>query len=328
MKKTLLKRTKPPESSGESHHSTDLKGAKIPEAYLRHSGVRTTAFNPPPAQALRLFFAGVPGEGKTTFACSVPNAVICDFEDKATGILRTAPGTIIVGGREGKKPPWALEQFDEFFTLLISEGLAGRRHFDMVVIDTLGGLCRSVTQFFSASYQDKIRPGMDFGSYGKDGAGYGAMNNWIVTRLCQLQNAGYGWLVLAHKEIKVVEEANATYRIVKLVGNPGVVQHLHTAAEYQGTIARRSEVEQIEVPRTIRGKTVTRKETEVRYVHVLDIETQPAQPPRNPRAPQRQHVPMGDDSILELPEGYGWDAFLEAYNSAVARRRAEVQGAS
>lgn len=327
-------RRRPKKSKSTDSHETQTvtthTGQRIPTAYQNMRGVRTQAFNPPEAGRLRMLIAGPVGIGKTSLICSVPNCAVLDIERKTSGVMRTAPGTMIFGNVENGEPPWGLKEFSQLIEQLIQDAKDGNMYFQTVAIDTVGGLCELVKTEFTAQWNKapksddpNWKPWEDFASFGADGAGYGKMNSWITSRLERLVQCGYGIIYSTHKELKYTSDSDGNdVAHVRLSGNPGVITHIVRTCEYAGEIER--EIRRIKTsgkPRKVRDRLVPGKpefhdeETVVLRLHNLTNSAQSA---------IRQHVPMPPEDIV-LPEGHGWDAFVEAYNEAVESRRSEIE---
>lgn len=297
-------------------------GAPIPSKYTGLRGARTFTFSPPPAASLWLLVTGDVGEGKSTFAASVPRALINDFERKYTGIKTLAPGSQVIGDVGANETPWTLDDYAKVWQMLLDDAKAGRRPFDTVVFDTLGGLCDLVKTDFTDKNGgvSSDKPWKDFAHYGVDGAGYGAMNSWIMSWFTKLRNNGYGGIILAHRESRETAEGVTE---IKTDGNPGVVKGLYRMAEYSGRLMRRRSVARVQTTKIIGGRQVPQKETAVSYDYVLDLDVMPGEV--GARESKRQHVPM-EDPVIPVPEGAGWTAFKAAYEASVEARRAEIVG--
>ena len=305
---------------------TTSKGVVLPSRYEKLRGVRDTAFNPLPLAKLRHLWVGEVGEGKTSGVCSIPKCAVLDFEHKTSGVLRLAPGSLIVGNGDSGEAPWTLKEYWDFITMLIEDGKAGRAPFDTVAFDTLGGLCQLVMQEFTDAnnMRDDEKPWRDFSQYGADGAGYGRMNSWIIAKFVALANAGYGIVVTAHKLVKHIEDSDGNQsQIVKVDGNPGVVAALDRMCEFSGTLSRCRRVRSVKKEITVQGKTKIKTNLEEEWVHILDLNTRP-DPGSGPRATTRQHVPLPDGEIVH-EEGFLWDAMETAYDTACENRRTAIE---
>lgn len=305
---------------------TTGKGKVLPSRYEKLRGVRDTAFDPPPLSRLRHFWVGEVGEGKTTALCSIPRCAVLDFEHKTSGILRLAPGSAIFGNGGKGEAPWGLKEYWDLIEMLVADGKAGNHPFDVVGFDTLGGLCQLVLSEFTAAenMRDDERPWRDFSQYGTDGSGFGKMNSWIISKFVQLANAGYGIAIAAHKILRLKENDDGSIiQSIKIDGNPGVVAALDRMCEFSGTIQRKRQTQTVDKIITVGGKKKVRKATSAEWVHVLDLETRPAEN-SGPRATTRQHVPLPNGEIVH-EEGYLWDALEAAYNEACENRRKAIE---
>lgn len=301
-------------------------GTSLPSKYAQLRGVRDSAFSPPPLHKLRHFWVGEVGEGKTTGVCSIPKCAILDIEHKTSGVLRLAPGSMILGNGGKGEAPWTLKEYWDFLTMMVEDGKAGRAPFDMVAFDTLGGWCQLVLSEFTDAnnMRDDEAPWRDFSQYGSDGAGYGKMNSWINSKFYGLANAGIGFVVTSHKIVKVADDgAGNLTSIVKIDGNPGVVAALDRMCEFAGTISRCRRVAKTKSDIKVNGKVKTRTKLEEQWVHILDLNTRP-DPGAGPRATTRQHVPLPDGEIVH-EEGYLWDALEESYETACENRRKAIE---
>lgn len=302
------------------------KGVALPSRYAQLRGARETAFDPPPLSKLRHLWVGEVGEGKTTGCCSIPKCAILDIEHKTSGILRLAPGSLILGNGGRGESPWTLKEYWDFLTMMAEDGRHGRAPFDVVAFDTLGGLCQLVLQEFTEAnnMRDDDQPWRDFAQYGSDGAGYGRMNSWINSKFYGLSNAGIGLVVTAHKIVKEKEDSNGNVlATVKVDGNPGVVAALDRMCEFSGTISRTRRTRTVKKEIMVAGQKKMKTGIEEQWVHILDLETRPAAD-SGPRATTRQHVPLPEGEIVH-EEGYLWDAMEAAYKTACENRRKEIE---
>lgn len=288
-------------------------GVVVPDRYLKMEGVSVEACFPP-ASRLRLFLQAPVGEGKTTFGCSVPRSILFDFENKATAVLRRAPGSIVVHKPNG-------EGYDRIVDMLVAD--AEHRPFDTVIFDPIKsyvGMQRAtLTREYKAKglITGKVEDIVD--GYKRGGAGWDTINRKICDQLTRLYQAGYGWIVTAHAMQILIGDGKDSQYVWTCKVNEGVREYLHREAEYTGMLNRAAllKTKGKEKPSPAK-QTITLKGIEIapagnsspKTTYGYYLKLFPGQ-----ALETREHVRLPPEPI-EVPEGEGFERFSRVYREA------------
>ncbi len=292
-------------------------GVQLPKRY--HSlATQVPQFEPPAPGKLRLFLQGLVGEGKSTFAASIPRACILDFENKYTAIPRRGEGTHIFYCADG-------DETEAIIDMLMADAEKDDRVFDTVVFDPMNGYIQQVRRLLTDRYLESglLKPGSTITEYGKGGSGWDKVNQYVNAKLFEVYESGYGWVVLSHMIQRWVKssEGSGETRVYDHSVNAGILNYLYQEAEFTGTIEHVLTTKAVPTGKVRvlpSGKTIqdTRKQIDRAYELNLSHD--------DPKLPVRQHVPMPDEPI-EIPEGRGWSRFSRIYHSSVEARLAELR---
>ncbi len=279
---------------------------EIPESF-RKLGV-TEGFDPKSPDRLRLFITGKPGEGKTTFTMSMPDTLVLDFDDGAENVA---------GGHAQRVPIRSFAHWMEMYSLLIESAKSGTLPWQRVVFDSADSwhlmeeiqLCKELS-----SPPNRIVH--HIGDYGTKGAGYGRLYRMCFSRLSELYQAGYSWVVVGHlseKRITVGYGENAKDQVVLRPSMyPGFVKLLAPECDYHMTVYSADVSEQLTKTKMIGGveKEVPAGTQKVAHFYLRLRGT----------SDEKRRLPM--PRKIELPVTDSWALFCTEY--AKAREAAEA----
>lgn len=292
-------------------------GVQLPKRY-HNLATQVPQFQPPDPGKLRLFLQGLVGEGKSTFAASIPRACILDFENKYTAIPRRGEGTHVFYCADG-------DETEAIIDMLMADAEKDDRVFDTVVFDPMNGYIQQVRRLLTDRYVEAglLKAGSTITEYGKGGSGWDKVNQYVNAKLFEVYEAGHGWVVLSHMIQRWVKssEGSGETRVYDHSVNAGILNYLYQEAEFTGTIERVLTTKAVPTGRVLTlpsGKEVPQTRKQIDRSYELNLSHD------DPKLPVRQHVPMPDEPI-EIPEGRGWSRFRFAYHKSVEARMTELR---
>ena len=263
-------------------------------------------YEPRPAKRVRLYLTGPYGSGKTTFISSIPNTLILDFQDGATGV----PGC--------KANRVNLKGYDHYMQvtdyLITHPGL-----YDRIVIDPADEWVDIL--MLQLNKEKDVENITEFGSQGH---GWFLIRSRGWNRLRELENAGYSWICVDHLREKTVNDPSSGKE--RTVLRPAIFQsmayQLIGQAEIYATIYQVTETKQVMTTLTLpSGKTVEtpkKGEVESTTTYYLDCQTTPGKEGKTRGVPHMK-------TKIEIPMVGGWAKFEEEYNKAIQIQIAEIE---
>lgn len=317
---------KPPKTSDDNVQTLEVPGSniEIPSRYA-NSGVHQ-GWDPTPVQRLRLWITGFPGEGKTNFLMSNPEALVFDFEDSARDVVKPKAHVVHIT---------SIDQFLKIHKMLISDGQSDSRVWSHVGFDTIDRLRDMADKWLAVNHPEAIRWNteyekrpleafVDYKEFGRNG--YVRLSDWLLNKLNELYAVGYGCSVSGH--IKTVTPIDAP-SFTRPVLSDSIIGPLYRWAQFEGHCIMDTSEEEVPTGKTkrvvigkgrTREKPITRKVKSTRVylqVNPMGGATPEGQPTRETKARYIEYLP---DEIL-LPLHGGHQAFSDAYYAAIAKAR-------
>lgn len=170
---------------------------------------------------LRNYILAMPGQGKTTFAASIPGAIHIDPEDTRRFVLK---------GRSRPFVPSSGEECADMFESLIADKARTYKH---VVVDTIEKLVQIlipfVTDDYNRTHASKV---LDIREKGTQGSGWGYVNEKVLNYMQRLYDAGYGWTVCGHLRTEMIGQGDDKRIVVSPLVNEGIRGGLFRDAQY------------------------------------------------------------------------------------------------
>jgi len=142
-----------------------------------------------PKKPPRILIYTIPGWGKSTLAASMPKPVFLDIEDGLSGLKNAESFPI----------PKSYDEFEKYLRMLIEED----HEYKTVVIDTLSSLEKLI---FEKVCSNGNKPSIESYGYGKGYVYAMAYWNKTIDGLNRLRQKGIASVLLAHSEIKAVND--------------------------------------------------------------------------------------------------------------------------
>jgi hypothetical protein len=278
-------------------------------------------YNPLPLEDARLYVNGLPGEGKTTFISSIPDAWTLDYEGGADG----------VPGRRGKyfnikaiAKATGKTRYDvhkEIMDNLIADGKANKRPCKRLIIDTQDAWVDLMTRHLLEEKSTTTKLYEDIGEYGQKGHGHSLVQGRCNKFLGDLEDVGYTWAVVGHLKYVTVPDPMDSRKEVTFI-RPIL------SAGYSGPPKRMSEL-QITVQSSTRKERRDREvngrilkgmdEVEVTRYKIFTRVTE-----SRATEGKRRGVP-NLPPVIEVPLVDGWQALKEAYEEAILTSRKQYE---
>jgi len=258
-----------------------------------------TGFNPRTADQLRIFIVGLTGEGKSTFAASVPNSLVLDFE-KGDDLIPSKVNMRI--------PILNMEHYRKIYEQLIQDGEQKKHPVKRIIFDTGD---EWIAHYAAAISREK---GVDaIEEWGQKGAGWALLRRRMTHDLDALSMAGYSWMVIGHLQEKTITSPKTQQETTVLREglSPGMSMAIKRKADYLISILRVPTSVITKETIIVGGKTIVRDVRKTRQIYKmimageLDI-------------PGKGRIQFSSDEY-ELPKKGGWAVFKQAYDEAVAR---------
>jgi hypothetical protein len=297
---------KPPTSGGLNTVTKMATPSAIPADYAA-LGV-TSGYNPLPAEQLRLWLIALPGAGKSTFLSSIPDTLILDFEAGCNAVPGARAHRVYVENKE---------HFDSIITKLIEDGNNNNRRYKRVAFDTMDQYV-SLTAA-PLAIEKKVET---IGEFGSKGAGWFLLSNRCWTAFEQLKSVGYAYAAAGHIKEETITMPGSKNEITRQ--RPCIFKTLAETvtrnSDLFATLTKSTTEKQIMKETTVQGNKINVPTGEVlQEVHhrlniaALDSPTSKA-----------RGVPTMSTRI-DLSMYNGWDSFVEQYDEAVKRQRAELK---
>jgi len=265
-------------------------------------------YNPKAAEALRLFIVGPSGEGKTTFAASIPDNLILDFENRADAIT---------GAKSVRIKIKDYAHADAIVEKLKADAKKGNKRFKRVTIDTVDEFIAMIKHQIEEEKNVE-----DVTDYRSEGYGYNVILQRFWSKMQDLEQAGYSWAVVGH--LKTKRETNpATGKSETKLRDaiyPSISQKVLNLCDFKMTIYCLAQViEKKKAQKLPDGRVVeVPAGTETKQTYYADTLT----------TAQRSNKASGVPTMerkFELPLIGGWDVFKQKYEAAVAVERAKYE---
>ncbi|MCH7945069.1 MAG: AAA family ATPase [Armatimonadetes bacterium] len=276
----------------------------------------TTGFEAIPPERCKMCLSSRPGRGKSTFAMSIPNALVFDYDQGAQEVLHQRASRISMAYSKGKTVSDL--HADIMQKLLTDAGPAAP--FKMVVFDTLDAWFVAEVEAATAAY-NKENPGakvlsiLELEDYGKARS---RVYDKIQADLALLHRYGYGWLVLGHvapTQINLPGRADPITTWGPSLGGklPGLI---YAQAEIVATLDRLTHVPKRR--KAAAAQRIARKVgasvEEVKVEPVTEYVLTLASNDQYQDAKSRLRLPETD---ITMPDGDAWAAFVEEYEKGM-----------
>jgi len=281
----------------------------LPPAYAKLGA--TTGFCPPSPEDCRIVVASPGGDGKSTFAMSIPDAIVLDFDRGTHSIAQARATRMVIGeGPSGRVDPY--DHYQRIMTRLCEDGEKGKSPFRRVVIDTADTWTDLLGQHLAE--EKKVE---SVGEYGQKGAGWSLLRERCKLDIQGLQAAGYSWMVLCHITEKNVTLGKEEHTVMRPSVFPSCYDMIRNLADIEAVIrCERRTVEKTE-QRTfnIGGKSVTRDvptgESETLHKYIMQLESDDL------RRAKRRLVGLGGELVVPAIDAWS-STFRPFYVKAVS----------
>jgi len=272
-----------------------VKPNTLPDIYTKLGAY--TGFHTRPADHLRIFLAAESGMGKTTFAASIPNSLILDFEQGADFV--TSNTNFRIGIQD-------MEHYTKIKEQLLRDGEQKKRPVSRIIFDTVD----EMVAFYAADItREKGIEAIE--EYGQKGAGWSLLRRRVIHDLDSFWMAGYSWMVLGHLQetVKTNPHTKRDETVLRTVLSPKMGAAIMRKVDYLLTIVRYAEDKtEMKTSQLKDGRTITQPIHTRRIVHKLMA----SQTPELPGKARLKLTPLE----LELPQKGGWELFKTAYETS------------
>jgi hypothetical protein len=264
-----------------------------------------SGYAPCPADELRMLIDGPEGEGKTTFAASVPDNIILDFERGADGIVAPRSVRIHIKG---------YDHYVHVTDKLLADAKAGKRPFSRITFDTTD---RWVTMIATQIAHEKMVE--DIVEYGQEGHGWQLLRNRCWSRVQELEEAGYAWTMVGHLTEKTVTDpvTKKDITVPRLSVFPTLKNPLVQSVEFHGTVfcitTEEPDMETVKLPS---GQSISRPKATNKKITTYYFDCSST----SGKQGKKRGVPTMKARI-ELPLVNGWDVFIEEYRKAIGKEQ-------
>jgi hypothetical protein len=261
------------------------------------------------AEDLKFYIKGPSGEGKSTFLASIPDTLILDVEETIENIPNKRANYLVIT---------SYEQLDAIIKKLVADGLAGKRQWRRVGIDTTDEVGALIARQIA-----KEKGIEDIGDYKSEGAGYGLIYTRLMMMIRQLEDAGYTWAITGHiTERDIINPATKQKTTaLRAASYPTLVRQLLNRADFDVTIysivSEEAEVKKVNVPGVgVIDQPGPAKRVERYYLDCASIAGQ--------QGKKRGVSGENMKTKFELPAVGGWDVFVNEYNIAIKKGAGKV----
>lgn len=265
-------------------------------------------YNPKTAEKLRMFIVGPSGEGKTTFAASIPKNLILDFENRADAIS---------GGRATRVKIKDYQHLMAIIDKLKADAKADNRRFERVTGDTVDEMIAMI------KHQIEAEKGVeDVTDYRSEGYGYNVILQRFWSIVQDLEQAGYAWAVVGHLKTKT-EVDPATKKAVTRIREavyPSVAKKILNLSDFKLTVYCLTTVVDKKKKRKLPSGQVVEVPDgqDTKMVYYADTLTTDVRDNKTSGVPSMERK-------FELPLVGGWDVFKEKYEAAVEVERKKYE---
>ena len=264
-------------------------------------------YNPKLASALRLYILGPYNEGKTTFAASIPNNIILDFEDGANAIV--SPNSVRIHIRD-------YAHLGQVIAKLQEDAKSKNRRWDRVTFDSIEEYIDLIKH--QLEVEKKVEDITEFGSRGH---GYNLILQRAWSCVMDLEQAGYTWAVVGHQKLKTEfnPAKNKEETKIREAVYPGVAAKIKNKSDFQVTVYRLPRtIKSSKKMRTSTGQIITQPHEETTNIYYASTFTS------NRGDGKARGVPTMD-ARFEIPLVNGWEVFRQKYDTAVEAARKEYE---
>lgn len=289
------------------------------------TGARTVTeqgFRPLEPWALRMVIAGRVGTGKTVFAASWPDAMIWGPERKDQYVPRVASGSQFFY-------PTNWEECKRIVDELVQAGPGSQTFgFRTIIFDIFESMIDLIISDLSRSFDDAQALGNlpieDITkNFGKSGAGWDVVyREWTVHFLNKLVRAGYGLIFTTHLQPVYLDQGGVTTVGWRNVAPPKALATALRMCDFSGFTQRTVSVVDLG-PDQNSGKVLPGRKI-LRYKTAEQIKYHLCLLPPDVRLESREPIPMLNREI-ELPLGYGYDAFVAEYTRSCEAYRQVIE---
>jgi len=267
----------------------------------------TRGYDPRKAHELRLWILGPSGEGKSTFASSIPQTLILDFEDG----VRAIPGQ--------RATRIHVPNYDKYRTVvdkLLAEARVGKFTWKRVIVDTVDGW----VQLMNINLSNEL--GIDDVTEMARGSGYSKLKKRCWADIAELEGAGYTWGCVGHITSKNV--VNPVTKQESTVVSPLLYDSFASLIQMQADVQcmmwnivkEEPKMEKMTLPGG-QVKMIQKGTTHVSKYYMSISEGGAGQGTTKARG-----VPCLSGKI-EVPIVDGWQEFARVYSDAVEKTRKE-----
>jgi len=275
-----------------------------------------------PVQTITAFIIGPPGEGKSCFLQSCPDAYIFNL-DKTSTTTPTVNATLWPGISESGQPigdngtPLILkwEAIEEKIAILKRLATENKPRPSLIVFDSLSEWIRLLRDWIPHHAAElSIGANTDLWNNLHGPAAYDCLYNYIIGTISSLSNHGYGVYVVGHvvNETIPIGDNRFVFR-PQLTITPNFWKRLYDLFELVAAIVSATFEEQYEqeVTSLVRGQTKIEKRIRTREVrkYFLSVEKTDLEGV----VKSRVRIP----GKIELPHEGGWAAFERVYNDCM-----------
>ncbi len=267
-----------------------------------------SGYDPKPAEALRLLIVGPSGEGKTTFAMSIPGILVLDFEDGAYG--SPAPrGTRI-----------KVKDYNHLVTILEKlkkEAADGKPTYHRIGIDTVDA---DVLILKHQLEQEKNVE--DITDYRSSGYGYNQINQRLWGMVLDLEQHGYAWVFIGHLSTKQETDPNTHKEVTKVREQvyPKTASLLKSQCDFKITIYCLTETVELKKKQKMPGGQIIEVPagTDIRKNYYLNTVTTGGGDNKTRGVPDMP-------TKFQIPLVGGWDVFKAKYEAAVEQAKEQYK---
>jgi len=256
-----------------------------------------TGYHPKEAKDLRLWVAGLTGEGKSTFTRSIPDTLTLDFGDETGGVFEPRGPRINIEN---------YKHFEDVIEKLVTDGSNGKHWMHRVVFDNVDDWANMIINVL------EIEKGVeDITDFGHKGKGYSLIRNRCWGSIQRLSEAGYIWSCTANLIEKQQAMGKTTTTVIRPVVFPGFASMFGRRADYKLAIYSTPKVikktKKVKLPNGMEiDQTIGEETTTIYYCNCRST---------NLREAKSRGVP-GMQETFELPLVDGWKVFEKFYNEA------------
>jgi hypothetical protein len=270
-----------------------MTGTDLPSKYGKYGVER--GFKAPELHRITMIMLAYSGLGKTTFAMSIPDALVLTRDEDAA--------SSVVGGRAYRVVVQSLSEYKSLLGDLVADGKAGKSPFKLVVFDTIDDFAydlfaQQVIQRWNDTAGKKAQLLSEVGSSGR---GYGDLAGVISKDLQALSDANYGWLCTGHLRDKTVGDSLVTRPVLSDAPFTAINRKTYARFGLQKQVKKMGKDE--------KGKVVALPKSQWEIQRLLTVTTD------NPADEVKMRMPKMED-VIRLPQVGGWDVLKERFDAA------------